>query len=96
MGRRQGIRLVDEALVESCPKLEVMRCIHIGLLCVQDHVADRPTMSAVVLMLSSETDLLRPKQPTFTTQSLLDTDIRSQHNNICSMNEVTVSVVEGR
>ncbi|CAL5408638.1 unnamed protein product [Camellia sinensis] len=36
----------------------------------EDHVADRPTMSAVVLMLSSEIDLPHPKQPTFTIQSL--------------------------
>ena len=30
-----------------------MRCIHIGLLCVQENVVDRPTMASVVLMLSS-------------------------------------------
>ncbi|KAH0685263.1 hypothetical protein KY290_016533 [Solanum tuberosum] len=30
----------------------VMRCIHIGLLCVQDHAVYRPSMSDVVLMLS--------------------------------------------
>ncbi|THF96752.1 hypothetical protein TEA_029820 [Camellia sinensis var. sinensis] len=62
--------LVDEVVIGSCSWSEVMRCIHIGLLCVQDHVADRPTMSAVVLMLSSEIDLPHPKQPTFTIQSL--------------------------
>ncbi|KAG5622799.1 hypothetical protein H5410_008017 [Solanum commersonii] len=32
---------------------DIMRCIHIALLCVQENVADRPTMAAVVLMLSS-------------------------------------------
>ncbi|GLT64434.1 hypothetical protein SLA2020_369290 [Shorea laevis] len=29
-----------------------MRCIHIGLLCVQENVVDRPTMASVVLMLN--------------------------------------------
>ncbi|KAL7213260.1 hypothetical protein ACSBR2_015885 [Camellia fascicularis] len=42
-----------------------------------DHVADRPTMSIVVLMLSNEIDLPHPKQPTFTIQSLSDVDLWS-------------------
>nr|XP_016499721.1 PREDICTED: putative receptor-like protein kinase At4g00960 isoform X2 [Nicotiana tabacum] len=32
---------------------DITRCIHIALLCVQENAADRPTMAAVVLMLSS-------------------------------------------
>ncbi|XP_060193119.1 cysteine-rich receptor-like protein kinase 44 isoform X2 [Lycium barbarum] len=32
---------------------DIMRYIHIALLCVQENVADRPTMAAVVLMISS-------------------------------------------
>ncbi|KAL6333586.1 hypothetical protein AAG906_028771 [Vitis piasezkii] len=32
---------------------EIMRCIHIGLLCVQENEADRPTMASIVLMLNS-------------------------------------------
>ena len=32
---------------------EIIRCIHIELLCVQENVADRPTMASVVLMLNS-------------------------------------------
>ncbi|XLT11123.1 hypothetical protein HN51_056916 [Arachis hypogaea] len=31
-----------------------MRCIHIGLLCVQENLADRPTMATVVVMLNSD------------------------------------------
>ena len=87
---------MDETMAYSCSRSEVMRCILIGLLCVQDHVTDRPTMSAVVLMLSSEMDLPQPKQPTFTIQSLSDTDLLSLHNKLCSMNAVSVSIIEGR
>uniref|UniRef100_A0A6N2L022 non-specific serine/threonine protein kinase n=1 Tax=Salix viminalis TaxID=40686 RepID=A0A6N2L022_SALVM len=44
----------------------MMRCIHIGLLCVQENVADRPTMASVVLMLSnSSCTLHRPSQPAY-------------------------------
>ncbi|XP_022142349.1 cysteine-rich receptor-like protein kinase 29 isoform X2 [Momordica charantia] len=32
---------------------EIMTCIHLGLLCVQENVASRPNMASVVLMLSS-------------------------------------------
>ncbi|CAL5393952.1 unnamed protein product [Camellia sinensis] len=92
----QASDLVDEVVVDSCSLSEVMRCVQIGLLCVQDHVADRPTMSIVVFMLSNEMDLPHPKQPTFTIQSLSDADLRSQHNKICSINEASLSIIEGR
>ncbi|KAL7213279.1 hypothetical protein ACSBR2_015902 [Camellia fascicularis] len=87
--------LVDELVIDSCSWSEVMRCVHIGLLCVQDHVADRPTMSDVVLMISNEIDLPHPKQPTFTIQSLSDVDLRSQCNKICSDNKASLSIIEG-
>lgn len=88
---------IDQVMAESCTWQEVTRCLHIGLLCVQDHAADRPTMSTVVLMLSSEIDCPQPKRPTFTFQSLLrSSDLRSQSDNVNSVNTITVSMVEGR
>ncbi|XP_021638236.2 G-type lectin S-receptor-like serine/threonine-protein kinase RKS1 isoform X2 [Hevea brasiliensis] len=59
------LEIVDSSLRESCPPHEVLRCIQIGLLCVQEDILDRPTMSAVVLMLNSETTLPPPGQPAF-------------------------------
>jgi len=45
---------------------EMVRCIHIGLLCVQEKVADRPTMASVVLMLDSHSFALPvPLQPAY-------------------------------
>ncbi|KEH43955.1 putative protein kinase RLK-Pelle-DLSV family [Medicago truncatula] len=32
---------------------EIMRCIHIALLCVQENLVERPNMATIVLMLSS-------------------------------------------
>ncbi|GKV14375.1 hypothetical protein SLEP1_g25270 [Rubroshorea leprosula] len=44
----------------------MMRCIHIGLLCVQENVAHRPTMASVVLMLSDNLiSLPVPSKPAF-------------------------------
>jgi hypothetical protein len=45
---------------------EMLRCIHIGLLCVQENVASRPTMASVVVMLNSDSVTLpMPLEPAF-------------------------------
>ncbi|CAI0431237.1 unnamed protein product, partial [Linum tenue] len=43
----------------------MMRCIQIGLLCVQESPDDRPTMSNVIFMLENATTLPSPKKPAF-------------------------------
>ncbi|KAL3740588.1 hypothetical protein ACJRO7_021808 [Eucalyptus globulus] len=45
---------------------EVVRCLHIGLLGVQEDPADRPTMASIVLTLTSHSvKLSQPRQPAF-------------------------------
>ncbi|XP_038690285.1 putative receptor-like protein kinase At4g00960 [Tripterygium wilfordii] len=57
--------LVDPMLSVGS-RSEMMRCIHIGLLCVQENVASRPTMASVVLMLSSSSvSFSAPLKPAF-------------------------------
>ncbi|GAB4831020.1 hypothetical protein Ancab_005035 [Ancistrocladus abbreviatus] len=63
---REGtaLNVVDPLLAGS--RTEIMRCIHIGLLCVQENEADRPTMSSVVVMLSSHSlTLPMPSDPAY-------------------------------
>ncbi|KAL0727223.1 hypothetical protein Bca4012_023316 [Brassica carinata] len=56
--------LVDPVIVDNCQRNEVVRCVHIGLLCVQEDPAERPTLSTIVLMLTSNTVTLPvPRQP---------------------------------
>ncbi|KAG6737098.1 hypothetical protein POTOM_059909 [Populus tomentosa] len=57
--------LMDPILRESCSKDQVLRCINVGLLCVEDSALDRATMLDVVSMLTSEAPLPLPKQPAF-------------------------------
>ncbi|KAJ6417280.1 hypothetical protein OIU84_003068 [Salix udensis] len=57
--------LIDECLAESSNSSDIIRCIHVALLCVQQRPEDRPNMSAVVLILGSEIPLPQPKQPGF-------------------------------
>ena len=91
----KGLYLVDEVLEDSYSASEAMRCLHVGLLCVQDNAADRPTMPEVVFMLSSETDRPQPKRPIFTFQDSVS-DRRPRYDNTCSANEATITLLEGR
>ncbi|KAJ0752662.1 putative protein kinase RLK-Pelle-DLSV family [Helianthus annuus] len=36
----RGLELMDPVLEDTCTPKEVMTCIHVGLLCVQDHATD--------------------------------------------------------
>ncbi|XP_012455053.1 G-type lectin S-receptor-like serine/threonine-protein kinase CES101 isoform X1 [Gossypium raimondii] len=94
----QGTVLIDPILDESCNQNEALRCIHVGLLCVQNHAIDRPTMADVVSMLSNETvQLPAPKQPAFFIYAAEEeADIGETKWNNCSINHVTVSVMEAR
>ncbi|KAJ7946220.1 Receptor-like protein kinase [Quillaja saponaria] len=57
--------LIDPTMDEGS-RDEMMRCIHIALLCVQKNVTDRPTMASVILMFSSYSMILPvPSQPAF-------------------------------
>jgi hypothetical protein len=64
------LELLDPTIRGSFSKNEVIRCIHIGLLCVQEDPANRPTMATVVLMLDSySVSLQLPQQPAFLLRS---------------------------
>ncbi|KAJ0874211.1 putative protein kinase RLK-Pelle-DLSV family [Helianthus annuus] len=66
----RSLDLIDVSCTESCHP-QVLRSIHVGLLCVQQYAADRPNMSSVIMMLGSECELPQPKQPSF----LMETEL---------------------
>ena len=88
-----------DPLLRDAPGTEIMRCIHIALLCVQKNVADRPTMSAIVLMLNSNSMSLRvPSEPAFFTHSsiqagftLEDPDYSKRESSRVSVNEASIT-----
>nr|GEX42936.1 G-type lectin S-receptor-like serine/threonine-protein kinase At4g03230 [Tanacetum cinerariifolium] len=58
--------LMEQVLLESYNTDEVLKCIIVGLLCVQEDPDDRPNMSTAVTMLTSDIATLpEPKQPAF-------------------------------
>ncbi|KAL9384091.1 hypothetical protein Peur_024414 [Populus x canadensis] len=93
----QGLELMDPMLEKSSVATEVPRCIHIGLLCVQEDPADRPTMSSVLHMLASDTITLPiPKQPAFSIGRFVAMEGQSSNQKVCSGNELTLSVLSPR
>uniref|UniRef100_A0A7N2MBU7 Cysteine-rich receptor-like protein kinase 10 n=1 Tax=Quercus lobata TaxID=97700 RepID=A0A7N2MBU7_QUELO len=66
-GNGMALELLDPSLGDQCPRYEVMKCIHIGLLCIQEAAANRPTMSQIVMMLSAHSTITSqiPSRPAF-------------------------------
>ncbi|GMN49775.1 hypothetical protein TIFTF001_018934 [Ficus carica] len=74
---REGTALnVADPLVRLSSGSDITRCIHIALLCVQENVADRPTMNTLVLMLNSNSlSLPVPSEPAFFMHSNVRSDV---------------------
>ncbi|XP_048551684.1 cysteine-rich receptor-like protein kinase 6 isoform X1 [Triticum urartu] len=62
------LEVVDPCMNKSFSESDALRCIHVGLLCIQGNPADRPMMSTVAMMLGSNTfSLPTPSKPAFYT-----------------------------
>eukprot|EP00256_Glycine_max_P050519 XP_006606022.1 cysteine-rich receptor-like protein kinase 15 isoform X2 [Glycine max] len=58
------LNILDQNIKESCNHREVIKCIQIGLLCVQEKPEDRPTMTQVVSYLNNSlVELPFPRKP---------------------------------
>ncbi|KAG7653906.1 Bulb-type lectin domain [Arabidopsis suecica] len=94
----EDIALVDPVIFEECFENEIRRCVHIGLLCVQDHANDRPSVATVIWMLSSEnSNLPEPKQPAFIPRrGTSEVESSGQSDPRASMNNVSLTKITGR
>ncbi|CAL5390636.1 unnamed protein product [Camellia sinensis] len=93
----RSLELIDEALWDSCYLNEMLRSIHVGLLCVQQCPEDRPSMSSVVLMLGSEGALPQVKQPGFFTErNIHEASCSSSKDATVSANEITITLLDAR
>ncbi|KAK7405361.1 hypothetical protein VNO78_06610 [Psophocarpus tetragonolobus] len=90
-------KLIDACLENSCNIFEVIRFIQISLLCLQHHPDDRPNMTSVIVMLTSENVLPEPKEPGFLIRKFSKEGEQSSNKQTCSsINEVTVSLLDAR
>jgi hypothetical protein len=94
----KSLELLDPCLEDSYVEFEVLRCIQVGLLCVQKLPSDRPVMSSVVFMLSNEGAILpQPKEPGFFTErssTAGDTLISQGRNKTGDV--ITITTMEAR
>ncbi|KAJ8545620.1 hypothetical protein K7X08_018203 [Anisodus acutangulus] len=87
----KAFELIDPSIVDSCFGEEELRCIQVGLLCLQVNAVDRLTMSSVLFMLSNEATVPSPKQPSITP----NTDSGTTETTPSSINEVTITAPDG-
>ncbi|CAA2963173.1 G-type lectin S-receptor-like serine threonine-kinase At4g27290 isoform X1 [Olea europaea subsp. europaea] len=94
----KALELVDHISELSFVESQVLRCIHVGLLCVQKLSQDRPTMASVVVMLSKEGEALpQPKEPGFFVErSCTETETSTSGERRITQNGVTITVLEAR
>ncbi|XP_031738263.1 G-type lectin S-receptor-like serine/threonine-protein kinase At4g27290 [Cucumis sativus] len=92
-----GLELMDETLKDQFQKCDAVRCIQVGLLCVQENPDERPAMWSVLSMLESENMVLSvPKQPGFYTERMISNTHKLRAESSCTSNEVTVTLLDGR
>ncbi|XP_073526325.1 uncharacterized protein [Phyllobates terribilis] len=93
------LEVVDSSMIDGSEP-EILRCIHIGLLCVQDNMAYRPTMSSIVRMMSSDYSIALPDplQPAYvfmtsnlplSSQDILSIDSSTGYESITELHKDT-------
>ncbi|KAI3824737.1 hypothetical protein L1987_06208 [Smallanthus sonchifolius] len=91
---KKPLDLLDPTLAESCNSIEVLRCMIVGLLCVQEDPQDRPNMKNVLLMLGMDIESLPdPKEPAFVSKAHIHSSpsYASETENL-----LTITEEEGR
>ncbi|CAA2956866.1 cysteine-rich receptor kinase 10 [Olea europaea subsp. europaea] len=93
------LELMDLTLQNAYARNEVIRCIQIGLLCVQEDADERPNMASILLTLNSYSATLAvPRQPAFFLRSrtrslpkVQDSDKSTSSSTAFSINEASIS-----
>ncbi|KAK7391007.1 hypothetical protein VNO78_19284 [Psophocarpus tetragonolobus] len=83
--REGSITNIVDSILNNGSQNEIMRCIHIGLLCVQEDAVARPSMTSIALMLNSNSLTLQvPSKPAFVVNSRTTSFpdmLSSEHNS---------------
>ena len=91
--------ITDTSLGRHYPMAEVLKCINIGLLCVQQNPTDRPSMSAIVAMLGSDTvSLEAPYRPAYVnrSRSYSETTAERVKEELCSEPQTSITELSPR
>nr|XP_029120941.1 cysteine-rich receptor-like protein kinase 6 [Elaeis guineensis] len=78
----KALHLMDRSLGDQYDRQEASRCIHMGLLCVQEDRTKRPSMELVVLMLSGHSvTVSTPSVPAYLVQGSATTEVDVDSGN---------------
>ncbi|KFK28891.1 hypothetical protein AALP_AA7G061600 [Arabis alpina] len=97
-----ALELADPSFGENYQTTEITRCIHIALLCVQEEVDDRPTMAAIVQMLTTSSIALSvPRPPGFFFRSRHEQQVGNavlskDMSALCSVDDASITSVAPR
>ncbi|XP_044417604.1 cysteine-rich receptor-like protein kinase 6 isoform X2 [Triticum aestivum] len=104
--RGNVIEMIDPSLSNHPPVDQILKCIHVGLLCVQRKPASRPTMSSVNIMFSSHTVRLPSlSRPPFFIQEVgvsesstahSDAYLPGENSTVMSSNQVSITELSPR
>lgn len=88
--------LPDSCIMDTCSRGEVLLCVHVALLCVQENPDDRLLMSSVVFVLENgSTTLPAPKRPAYFARR--SAELEQIRNAIqTSANNITLTEIDGR
>ena len=94
----KGLELVDLTIRDSCVEYQVLRCIHVSLLCMEDGVVDRPTMSNMLSMLTNEsTQLPLPKKLAFSIgKKAIEANTLNNELELHTVNGLSISDMDAR
>ena len=88
------LEILDTNLRDSFSHSEVIKCIQIGLLCVQENPEDRPSMTKVVSYLSSlSAEVPLPGEPAFSTDMGMKLNMIDGSSSGQSTNNSTISSI---
>ncbi|KAL2473885.1 Cysteine-rich receptor-like protein kinase 25 [Forsythia ovata] len=89
------LELMDPVMQNSYARNEVIRCIQLGLLCVQEDIDERPNMASVLLTLNSySTTLAVPQRPAFFIRSRTQNVPKEQDPNKSTSTSTALSINE--
>ncbi|XP_016198839.1 cysteine-rich receptor-like protein kinase 25 isoform X3 [Arachis ipaensis] len=91
---QRPLSVLDPKMKENCSEFEVIRCIQIGLLCVQENPDERPTIATIVSYLSNiSLELPSPREPAFFLHAKMDPTktIAGESSSSFSVNEMSES-----
>ncbi|KAJ0256780.1 G-type lectin S-receptor-like serine/threonine-protein kinase [Hirschfeldia incana] len=94
----EAASLADPNVFHESFEKEITKCVQIGLLCVQEVANDRPNVSTVIWMLTTENmNLKEPKHPAIIARrGASEAESSDQSSQKVSNNDVSLTAVTGR